>query len=123
MRRKNQQDRGTKLDTTPQCWSDAAGADKTFEQAHEVRERLARVAGTGSAARGDVRVTVGMGGRLTGIVIAGRATELSGEALGAEIMTAASLAEKAAAREVHSIATEFYPDLDFWERYMGEAER
>jgi len=111
------------LDTTPQCWSDAAGADKTFEQAHEVRERLARVAGTGSAARGDVRVTVGMGGRLTGIVIAGRATELSGEALGAEIMTAASLAEKAAAREVHSIATEFYPDLDFWERYMGEAER
>ncbi|RDB49077.1 YbaB/EbfC family nucleoid-associated protein [Tsukamurella tyrosinosolvens] len=123
MRRKNQRDRGNELDTTPQFWSDAAHAEKTSEQAHEVRERLARVSGTGTAARGDVRVTVGMGGRLTGVVIAGRAMEYSGEALSAEIMTAASLAEKAAAREVHSIATEFYPGLDFWDQYTGEAER
>lgn len=111
------------MDTTPQFWSDAAHAEKTSEQAHEVRERLARVSGTGTAARGDVRVTVGMGGRLTGVVIAGRAMEYSGEALSAEIMTAASLAEKAAAREVHSIATEFYPDLEIWAEYTGEAGR
>lgn len=111
------------MDTTPQVWSDAADAERTFEQAHEVRERLARVSGTGTAARGDVRVTVGMGGRLTGVVIAGRAMEYSGEALSAEIMTAASLAEKAAAREVHSIATEFYPDLEIWAEYTGEVER
>ncbi|ADG79134.1 hypothetical protein Tpau_2530 [Tsukamurella paurometabola DSM 20162] len=98
-----------------------------LDQAVEVRELLARVQGTGTSARGDVRVTVGLGGRLTGVVIAGRAGELSGEALSAEIMTAASLAEKAAAREVHSIATEFYPDLDFWDQYTdpstGEAAR
>ncbi|WP_158635140.1 YbaB/EbfC family nucleoid-associated protein [Tsukamurella asaccharolytica] len=111
------------MGTTPQFWSDAADAERTSEQAHEVRERLARVSGTGTAARGDVRVTVGMGGRLTGVVIAGRATEYSGEALSAEIMTAASLAAKAAAREVHSIATEFYPGLDFWDHYPREAER
>ncbi|MGC5023292.1 YbaB/EbfC family nucleoid-associated protein [Tsukamurella sp. DT100] len=123
MRRKNQRDRGNELDTTPQVWSDVAHAEKTFEQAHEVRERLARVSGMGTAARGDVRVTVGMGGRLTGVVIAGRAMEYSGEALSAEIMTAASLAEKAAAREVHSIATEFYPGLDFWDQYTGEVDR
>lgn len=111
------------MDTTPQVWSDVAHAETTFQQAHEVRERLAHVVGTGTAARGEVRVTVGMGGRLTGVVIAGRAMEYSGEALSAEIMTAASLAEKAAAREVHSITTEFYPELDFWNRYTGEAER
>ncbi|WP_336671824.1 YbaB/EbfC family nucleoid-associated protein [Tsukamurella sp. USMM236] len=111
------------MDTTPQVWSDVAHAEKTVEQAHEVRERLARVSGMGTAARGDVRVTVGMGGRLTGVVIAGRAMGYSGEALSAEIMTAASLAEKAAAREVHSIATEFYPGLDFWDQYMGEVDR
>lgn len=110
------------METTPQFWSDAAGAERTLDQANEVRERLARVSGTGAAARGDVRVTVGMGGRLTGVVIAGRATELSGEALSAEIMTAASLAEKAAAREVHSIATQFYPGLDFWDDYTGEGK-
>ncbi|GAA1087854.1 YbaB/EbfC family nucleoid-associated protein [Tsukamurella spumae] len=107
------------MDTTPQVWSDAERANEVYEQADEVRERLARVSGTGTAARGDVRVTVGMGGRLTGVVIAGRAMEFSGEALSAEIMTAASLAEQAAAREVHSIATKWYPDHEFWNQYTG----
>ena len=107
------------MDTTPQVWSDAARADEAYEQAHEVRERLARVSGSGTAARGDVRVTVGMGGRLTGVVIAGRAMEFSGEALSAEIMTAASLAEQAAAREVHSITTHYYPDHELWNQYTG----
>ena len=67
------------MDTTPQFWSDAAHAEKTSEQAHEVRERLARVSGTGTAARGDVRVTVGMGGRLTGVVIAGAPAQAAPE--------------------------------------------
>lgn len=67
-----------------------------------------------------MRVTVGLGGRLTGVVIAGRATELSGEALSAEIMTAASLAEKAAAREVHSVASTYYPDNEMWNQFTGE---
>ncbi len=108
------------METTPQFRADAAHAEETYARAHEVRERLARIAGTGTAARGDVRVTVGMGGRLTGVVIAGRAMEYSGEALSAEIMTAASLAEQAAAREVHSIAAEFHPDHELWDRYTGE---
>lgn len=108
------------METTPQVWSDAAEAGAVEGQAAEVRERLARVTGTGTAARGDVRVTVGLGGRLTGVVIAGRAMEFSGEALSAEIMTAASLAERAAAREVHSIASHWYPDHEMWNQYTGE---
>ncbi|BDH57913.1 hypothetical protein [Tsukamurella sp. PLM1] len=67
-----------------------------------------------------MRVTVGIGGRLTGVVIAGRAMEYSGEALSAEIMTAASLAERAAAREVHSITSHWYPDHEMWNQYTGE---
>lgn len=108
------------MESTPQFWSDAAHAGAVADRAEEVRERLAHVMGTGTAARGDVRITVGMGGRLTGVVIAGRAMEFSGEALSAEIMTAASLAEQAAAREVHSIASRYYPDIEFWDRYTGE---
>ena len=105
---------------TPQVWSDAEEAVSVVDQANEVRESVARVAGVGTAARGDVRVTVGMGGRLTGVVIAGRAMELSGEALCAEIMTAASLAEQDATREVHSVASRWYPDHEMWRQYTGE---
>ncbi|GAB3134690.1 hypothetical protein GCM10027289_27040 [Tsukamurella serpentis] len=108
------------METTPRVWSDAESADEMFDRAEEVRERLARVLGAGTAARGDVRVTVGMGGRLTGVVIGARAMESSGEALSAAIMTAASLAEQAAAREVHSIAVRLHPDLDFWDQYTGQ---
>ncbi|GIZ95543.1 hypothetical protein TTY48_01550 [Tsukamurella sp. TY48] len=121
MREEIQRDRGDELADVPQVGSYVAQADAAYEQADEVRERLARVSGTGTAARGDVRVTVGMGGRLTGVVIGGRATELSGEALSAEIMTAASLAEKIAAREVHSIASTYYPDIDAWKPFLGES--
>ncbi|WP_019204363.1 hypothetical protein [Tsukamurella sp. 1534] len=111
------------METTPQVWSDAAEAEVVHDRAVEVRELLARVRGTGTGARGDVRVTVGLGGRLTGVVIAGRAMELSGDALGAEIMAAASLAENHAAGEVHSIASQYYPDIDttdVWNSGSGE---
>ncbi|WP_344989338.1 YbaB/EbfC family nucleoid-associated protein [Tsukamurella soli] len=85
-----------------------------LSRADEVRESLARVSGTGTAARGDVRVTVAVGGRLTGVVIGAGAMTLSGAALAAEIMTATSLASLAAAREVHSVASRFYPDHEMW---------
>ncbi len=110
---------GNLVDTPHACEAllkgpDGDGTEVASLQADEVRESLARISGTGTAARGDVRVTVAVGGRLSGVVIGGAAMALSGAALAAEIMTAASLANMAVAREVHSVASRFYPEHEIW---------